>query len=165
MLLLRQPLLPLVLPVNLAGVDPAAPGARGAQQGGGAVAAPALAAALVFTAAVLAEIAAARPHQRRVAHAADDVLHTRTFGTQVLVGESVQVEGGDGKRLRGSVGGVVRGRTAKRGGGRRRGKRRPGGEAVGRAVALTGRVTAPVLSLDLRPAAGQIPASLDRKRG
>ena len=122
MLLLGQPLLPLVLPVSLAGIDAGAPRARGGQQGGGAVAPPAFAAAVVGTAAatvfdlaaaVLAVIGSVGPHQRRVAHAADDVLHTRTFGTEVLVCESVQVEGGDGQRLRGSVGVVVGGRTPK----------------------------------------------------
>lgn len=171
-LLLRQALLPFVLPVNLAAA--AAPRARGAQEGRRAVAPPvvvaaavapvvvaAAAAVLVVAAAVLVVVAGVGPDQRRVAHAADDVLHPGPFGAEMLVRQSVQVEGGEG--LRGRVGVVARSRRLppEGGGGGRRG--RPRGEAVGGAVSFTGGVAAAVLSLDLRAAAGQVSTPLFRK--
>lgn len=71
-------------------------------------------AVLVITAAFLPVLAAIRPNQGRVTHAPDDVLDTCAFGTKVFIRESVQVERGDGKWLRGSMGAVAQGRTAER---------------------------------------------------
>lgn len=112
-MLLRQTLLSLILPVNLA--DHTAPRARGAQEGRRAVA-PAVvvaagvvavavssvviaavavvAAILVFAVAFLVVVAVG-PDQWRVTHATDDVFHAGALGTKVLVRQPVQVEGGE----------------------------------------------------------------------
>lgn len=116
MLLLRQPLLPLVLAVNLPGVDGAAPRSWGAEDGGRTVAPPvfvAVAVDPVVTAAITANITttvvvpvdflsvvpSVGPDQRGVAHTPDDVLHSGPLGAKVLVGQTVQVEGREGERL------------------------------------------------------------------
>lgn len=115
-LLLRQPLLPLVLPVNLPSVNQAAPGSWGAEDGGRAVAPPvvvAVAVPVVTPAAITATITTTLivpvdflsvipgggPDQRGVAHTPDDVLHPGPLGAKVFVGQSVQVEGREGERL------------------------------------------------------------------
>lgn len=188
MLLLWQALLSFILPVHLAGADHAAPRTRRAQEGRGAVAPPVVvavdvvaaavspvvvaaaavvAAALVLAVAVLVVVAGVGPDQRRVAHAADDVFHAGPLGAEVLVRQSVQVEGGEGEGLRGSVGAVARrGRLPPEGGGGRwRRKRRPWREAVRGAVSLAGGVAAAVLGLDLRAATGQISTPLSWKTG
>lgn len=48
----------------------------------------------VFTFAEVVLVASAAPDQRRVAHAADDVFHSGTLGTEVFIGQTVQVERG-----------------------------------------------------------------------
>lgn len=168
-LLLWQALLSLILPVNLTSADRAAPRTRRAQEGRRAVAPPvvvaadvvavavssvviaAVAAVLVLTVALLVVVAGVGSDQRRVTHAADDVLHAGALGAKVLVGQPVQVEGGEGEGLRGCMGVMARRRRRppEGAGGRRRGKRRPGREAVGGAVPITRRVAAGVLGLDL----------------
>lgn len=67
-------------------------------------AAAVVAAVFIVPGAVLVVIACAGPHQRRVAHAANNVLHAGSLGAEVLIRESVQVKGGQGQRLGGSVG-------------------------------------------------------------
>ena len=125
-LLLRQTLLSLILPVNLTGTntDDHGAGAWGAHEGGAVapdvavvadvvaaavspviIAAVAVAAAvLVVAVAFLVVVAGVGPDQGRVTHAADDVFHAGAFGAEVLVRQPVQVEGGEGEGLRGSVG-------------------------------------------------------------
>ena len=110
-----------------------------------------VAAVLILTVAVLVVVASVGPDQWGVAHAADDVFHAGAFGTEVLVRQPVQVKGGEGEGLRGSMGVEARRWRwpPEGGGGRWRGKRRPRREAVRWAVLVTGGVTAGVLSLDL----------------
>ena len=123
-LLLRQTLLPLILPVNLTDADGNGPGAWRAHEGGTVapdvavvadvvaaavspviIAAVAVAAAvLVVAVAFLVVVAGVGPDQGRVAHAADDVFHAGAFGAEVLVRQPVQVEGGEGEGLGGGVG-------------------------------------------------------------
>lgn len=172
MLLLWQALLSLILPVHLTNADRAAPRTRRAQEGGRAVAPPVVVAAdvvavavssvviaaaavvaavLVLAVALLVVVAGVGSDQRRVAHAADDVLHAGALGAEVLVRQPVQVEGGEGEGLRGGVGVMARRRRRppEGAGGRWRGKRRPGREAVGGAVPVARGVAAGVLGLDL----------------
>lgn len=124
MLLLWQALLSFILPINLANADHATPRTWRAQEGRRAVApavvvaagvvtvavsslvitaAAVVAASLVFAVAFLAVVAVG-PDQWRVTHAADDVFHAGALGAEVLVRQPVQVEGGEGEGLRGSVG-------------------------------------------------------------
>lgn len=171
-MLLWQALLSFILPVNLTSADHAAPRPRRAEEGRRAVAPPVVvavdavavavssvvvtavavvAAVLVLAVAFLVVVAGVGPHQWRVTHAADDVFYAGAFGAKVLVRQSVQVEGGEGERLRGSVGVMARRRRLppEGGGGRWRRKRGPWREAVGGAVPFTGGVAAAVLGLDL----------------
>lgn len=184
-MLLWQALLPFVLPVNLPGADRSAPRTRRAEERRRAVAPPAVVAAeavavavssvvvaaaavvLVVAVAFLVVVAGVGPDQGRVTHAADDVLHAGALGAKVLVRQSVQVEGGQGEWLGGSVGVMVGRRQLppEGGGGRWRRERRPRREAVGGAVPFTGGVAAAVLGLDLRAAAGQVSAALWWKTG
>lgn len=98
-LLLWETLLPLILSVHLPNANHRAPRARRAQEGRRAVAAAAgvvaaavssvftgvAAAGLAVPVAFLVVVQSAGPHQRRVAHTADDVLHAGPLGTEVLV--------------------------------------------------------------------------------
>lgn len=112
-------------------------------------AAAVVAAVLVLAVALLVVVAGVGSDQRRVAHAADDVLHAGALGAEVLVRQPVQVEGGEGEGLRGGVMARRRRRPPEGAGGRWRGKRRPGREAVGGAVPVARGVAAGVLGLDL----------------
>lgn len=137
MLLLRQALLSLILPVDFPDHSTARTGRaqerRGAVAPAVAVAAGAVAVAvpsvviaaaavvaavLIFAVAFLTVVAGVGSDQRRVTHAADDVLHAGALGSKVLVRQPVQVEGREGEGLRGSVGvEACRGRWPPEGGG------------------------------------------------
>lgn len=112
----------------------------------------------VFTFAEAVLVASAGPDQRRVAHAADDVLHPGSLGAEVLVRQAVQVEGGQGESLGGGV--VGRWLRPPEGGRRRRRMMRSRGEAVGGTVLVAGGVAAGVLILDFGASAGQSSTSL-----
>lgn len=108
-LLLRQALLSLVLPVNLANANRATPRTWRAQERWRAVALAVVVAvaissvvvtvvvavvgALVLSVAISVVVTGVEPDQRRVTHAADDVFHAGPLGAQVLVRQPVQVKG------------------------------------------------------------------------